>query len=610
MGYCPSCKHEYKPGAVLCDNCGELLPENPEPLQDSGNADTIDYDLDGASLTGEKGLADTLDFDVNVGESEEDIEATIDQDVTPAGSAGVDDTIDYNPDNPLLAKEDVGSDGEQTVEFGVDIEDESEGDAETGTVDFYPTIQNDGSISEESVDADGESTINVDAMPGSETQDFGTLDLEDPKEVKSKSPAKGAANGDDQQTYVAPSEGTPSDQSQTLDVPGGADLARPIGDNQDTLELPAESEQANPDNEATLQGAADGGIELDLDEEDLQLAEDGVDTAELAQNSADDGSATLDLPHDNTTAFGGATMEMDSFDTDHGSEADRPSGSAGKLQRMWEGVAGSNASPMASLQGLGQQASDTIFERVATRRVADAGLEMKSMADYQIVDKLGEGAMGVVFSARQAGVERVVALKTAKPNYQKSDETRRRFLYEAQITADLGHSNIVPIYELGSSEEGMLFYSMKLVDGTPWNKAVQQKSREENIEIFMKVCDAMAFAHSKGVIHRDLKPENTMLGTFGEVFVTDWGTAINLEKDSANITRAVVKGSKHLDVDDSSGLRPGDAIFFTNGKELFDRQVIDHFDSQNTNRLYFKKRLSREYEPGNGMRITKLMTMA
>ncbi len=121
-------------------------------------------------------------------------------------------------------------------------------------------------------------------------------------------------------------------------------------------------------------------------------------------------------------------------------------------------------------------------------------------------------------------------MKAIKTSHQNNVESRKKFFYEAQITGDLDHPNIVPIHELGASQEGMLFYSMKLIGGTEWKDVIKKNSREENLDILLKVCDAVAFAHSKHVIHRDLKPENTMLGTYGEVFVTDWGLAVNLEQ--------------------------------------------------------------------------------
>ncbi|MCC6510005.1 MAG: protein kinase, partial [Pirellulaceae bacterium] len=144
--------------------------------------------------------------------------------------------------------------------------------------------------------------------------------------------------------------------------------------------------------------------------------------------------------------------------------------------------------------------------------------------------KVGQGGMGIVYSARQTNVNRLVALKAIKSELQANDDNRRKFFYEAQITADLDHPNIAPIYELGASEDGLLFYSMKLITGTEWKDSIKTNSREQNLEIFAKVTDAMAFAHSKGIVHRDLKPANTMIGPYGEVYVTDWGIAIDTRK--------------------------------------------------------------------------------
>ncbi len=205
------------------------------------------------------------------------------------------------------------------------------------------------------------------------------------------------------------------------------------------------------------------------------------------------------------------------------------SGTSGQMKRIWAGIAGSSNNPSHSLAVDEGLASDSVFRHVAVRRVAQANSPLDANADYTIIDKLGEGGMGIVYSARQMNVDRVVALKAIKANQQATDESRRKFFYEAQITADLDHPNIVPIYELGNSEDGLLFYSMKIVTGTEWKDVIKQKSREENLDILSKVSDAIAFAHSKGVIHRDLKPANTMLGTYGEVYVTDWGMAVDLK---------------------------------------------------------------------------------
>ena len=152
----------------------------------------------------------------------------------------------------------------------------------------------------------------------------------------------------------------------------------------------------------------------------------------------------------------------------------------------------------------------------------------KSLAevpDYELLDIIGEGGMGVVYAAHQSSIARTVAVKMLKPSAKVREEQRDKFISEAVVTGELDHPNIVPIYDLGSNDEGALFYSMKRVRGTPWDKVIHQKSLDDNVSILMRVADAVAFAHAGGVIHRDLKPENVMLGDYGEVLVMDWGLA-------------------------------------------------------------------------------------
>lgn len=100
------------------------------------------------------------------------------------------------------------------------------------------------------------------------------------------------------------------------------------------------------------------------------------------------------------------------------------------------------------------------------------------------------------------------------------------FVSEAVVTANLVHPNIIPIHDLGRTHDGKLFYSMKKVTGVPWNEIIRERTLEENLDIFMKFSDAVAYAHSRGVINRDLKPENVVIGDYGEVIVLDWGLAI------------------------------------------------------------------------------------
>ena len=207
------------------------------------------------------------------------------------------------------------------------------------------------------------------------------------------------------------------------------------------------------------------------------------------------------------------------------------SGSSGQLKRVWaEAIGSSGKDSKQSLRHERAEASESVFRRVAMRQIIDANAEEGDGADYKIQDKLGEGGMGIVFSALQTAVNRVVAIKSIRSEKRDNDSTRRQFFYEAEITAELDHPNIPPIYELGRTADGAIFYSMKLIKGTEWQAMLSRMTKEENLEVLSKIADAVAFAHSKSVIHRDLKPANVMLGTFGEVYLTDWGLAINQGK--------------------------------------------------------------------------------
>jgi WD40 repeat protein/serine/threonine protein kinase len=164
--------------------------------------------------------------------------------------------------------------------------------------------------------------------------------------------------------------------------------------------------------------------------------------------------------------------------------------------------------------------------------------------DYELLNIIGEGGMGVVYAARQSSIARTVALKMLKSEEGRQAAHRDKFISEAVVTGELDHPNIVPIYDLGANDEGALFYSMKRVKGTPWNKVIRQKSVDENLQILLRVADAVAFAHVNGVIHRDLKPENVMLGDFGEVLVMDWGLArVSAEfPNAASVTQSDAMG--------------------------------------------------------------------
>ena len=183
---------------------------------------------------------------------------------------------------------------------------------------------------------------------------------------------------------------------------------------------------------------------------------------------------------------------------------------------------------------------------------------------YKVITTINRGGMGVILQARDLRIRRTVAMKVMNSQHQFSRENALRFIDEAQLTGQLEHPNIVPVYELGTDGQGEMFYTMKFVKGTTLDdvlrgirggqaKIIEKYPLSALLTIFQKVCDAVAFAHSKGVVHRDLKPENIMIGAFGEVLVMDWGLAKNLtggrrEAPSASTADAAAMQAKPDDL--------------------------------------------------------------
>jgi serine/threonine protein kinase len=144
---------------------------------------------------------------------------------------------------------------------------------------------------------------------------------------------------------------------------------------------------------------------------------------------------------------------------------------------------------------------------------------------YTVIHKVDSGGMGTVYLAQDAELGRKVALKVMNVA-DSSGALASRMMREARIVALLEHPGIVPIHDVGALDDGRVFYAMKLVQGTRLDEYDRVKSSLfDALRIFQKVCEAVAFAHARGVIHRDLKPENIMVGPFGEVLVMDWGVA-------------------------------------------------------------------------------------
>lgn len=158
---------------------------------------------------------------------------------------------------------------------------------------------------------------------------------------------------------------------------------------------------------------------------------------------------------------------------------------------------------------------------------------------YQPTASLGRGGMSMVWQARQTSLCRDVALKVAHDRLGAGQ--RSRFLAEAACTAFLEHPNIVPVYDAGAD-----FIVMKRIEGDTLERLLIQDQLHlpEIVDILIKVCDAVSFAHSRGIIHRDIKPDNIMIGRFGEVMLMDWGLALQIDLPPDGIARAPAKGPR------------------------------------------------------------------
>jgi serine/threonine protein kinase len=151
---------------------------------------------------------------------------------------------------------------------------------------------------------------------------------------------------------------------------------------------------------------------------------------------------------------------------------------------------------------------------------------------YELGEEIGRGGMGIVYRAIDRELDRPVALKVLHEESIHA-ETGARLVREAQIIARLEHPGIVPVHDAGRLSDGRPFYAMKLVNGRRLDEAGEAPTTlPERLRIFLKVCDAVAFAHARGVLHRDLKPQNVMIGPFGEVLVMDWGVARAIGRNS------------------------------------------------------------------------------
>ncbi len=203
------------------------------------------------------------------------------------------------------------------------------------------------------------------------------------------------------------------------------------------------------------------------------------------------------------------------------------------------------SSQLATLCGLSPQSSVTLGPAAAPDARAQpapgaeggTGLEQPR---YAFVGELGRGGMGAVYRVFDQNLRRSLAMKVilgpslgaGAQTEARARELSSRFLEEAQITGQLEHPGVVPVYDLGLDPDQRLYFTMRLVRGETFEQVIRQVQSGEQgwtltraLGVLLKVCETMSYVHDMGVIHRDLKPANVMVGAYGEVYVVDWGLA-------------------------------------------------------------------------------------
>lgn len=175
------------------------------------------------------------------------------------------------------------------------------------------------------------------------------------------------------------------------------------------------------------------------------------------------------------------------------------------------------------------------------------GSHVNSPGDFHVTNLLGRGGMGIVEHATQQSLDRGVAIKRLSP--EKTDaRSVTALLHEAMITGSLEHPNIIPVHLLGLDQDQRPVMVMKKAEGIPWSSLLHDQHEdpwknwsgdrlERHLQILIQVCNAVHFAHTRGVMHRDIKPANIMIGEFGETYLLDWGVATKIHSQIADDRR-------------------------------------------------------------------------
>ncbi|HEX6315005.1 MAG TPA: serine/threonine-protein kinase, partial [Gemmatimonadaceae bacterium] len=149
-----------------------------------------------------------------------------------------------------------------------------------------------------------------------------------------------------------------------------------------------------------------------------------------------------------------------------------------------------------------------------------------TISHYRIIDKLGEGGMGIVYKAQDTRLERLVALKFLPHDLARSETARLRFVNEARAASSLNHPNVAVVYDVGETDAHS-FIAMELVEGATLKEKLkgERLGIEQVLQLAMEVAEGLHAAHAKGIVHRDIKPENLLLTPDGHIKIMDFGIA-------------------------------------------------------------------------------------